>query len=198
MEFDVPSRFASRPRRGRKILPLAAMAVAGALHIAVGHTANPPAPAGSDRADDARLATSDADPGAHLVRALQARDERQRSADFAEEAGDAFAPRRIEARKLAPPWLTPLRAALEEEKDRQWVQVSAEALNLRAGPGVQAQRIGVLSTAARLLVQERQGAWVRVEVPDSGETGWVSSRFVEPLPPADQMAADAETADSGA
>jgi hypothetical protein len=56
-------------------------------------------------------------------------------------------------------------------------RVTAEALNLRAGPGVEFKRVAVLNKGTIVAEFENSGAWLRV----APGPRWVSSRFVERL-----------------
>lgn len=58
--------------------------------------------------------------------------------------------------------------------------VQADALNVRQGPGADFEKIGAVSKETVLIELGRQGAWLRVRLPNGSE-GWVSSRYVKPL-----------------
>ena len=94
-----------------------------------------------------------------------------------------------------PPAPTPTPAPTP---DYAAVQVKTAALNVRAAPEISAQRIGqvtsgsVLAITAKSPGNDGEAWWQVCCVEDAGEDtqrGWVSGLFVEPLGPADQLAA---------
>lgn len=60
--------------------------------------------------------------------------------------------------------------------------VTADRLNLRAGPGTRAKSVGSLPRGSRLSVESAEGGWLRVTAP-GGAGGWVSARYTSPSAP---------------
>ena len=58
--------------------------------------------------------------------------------------------------------------------------VAARELNVRAGPGTDAQVVSQLAGGTLVYVQERRRGWARVtyEAPGEAENGWVSRRYL--------------------
>lgn len=61
--------------------------------------------------------------------------------------------------------------------NNDWVEVTS-AVNMRAGPSSGNPTIKVQPRGAKLRVLERDGGWVHVEEPETGQTGWVYERYV--------------------
>ena len=62
----------------------------------------------------------------------------------------------------------------------EWVKLSG-AVNMREGPSGASATIKVAQKGERLRAIGRQGNWVQVSDPATKETGWIYSRFVEPV-----------------
>lgn len=58
--------------------------------------------------------------------------------------------------------------------------VTAHRLNLRSGPGTEYEVLGKLNqgTIVRLLGRNREAKWLKVEVQNSGEVGWVHGKYL--------------------
>jgi uncharacterized protein YraI len=58
--------------------------------------------------------------------------------------------------------------------------VTAGALNVRTGPGIEFRRLGVVSNSTRLVLSGRDadGLWVRGRAPDEDLEGWLSAAYI--------------------
>ena len=61
---------------------------------------------------------------------------------------------------------------------QEWVSL-LNYTNVRAAPSTTADTLRVAEKGAKLRVTGRKGNWVQVTDPDTAETGWVYSRFIE-------------------
>jgi uncharacterized protein YgiM (DUF1202 family) len=86
----------------------------------------------------------------------------------------------------------PQRVAQEAEERQSWVEV-VDAVNMRQGPSSANAVIRVQLAGTKLRVESREGQWVEVSEPDSGETGWVFDAYVKSIAPASRRAEAAET-----
>jgi len=86
----------------------------------------------------------------------------------------------------------PQRVAQEAEERQSWVEV-VDAVNMRQGPSSANAVIRVQLAGTQLRVESRDGQWVEVSEPDSGETGWVFDAYVKSIAPASRRAEAAET-----
>ena len=71
----------------------------------------------------------------------------------------------------------PLTVASED--DKEWVEV-IDAVNMRSGPSSTNPVLKVQLEATRLQVASRDGRWVEVLEPNTGESGWVFDGHVKP------------------
>ena len=62
----------------------------------------------------------------------------------------------------------------------EWVEMTA-AVNMRVGPSSGTRIIKVQQAGTRLRLTSRNNDWVEVEAPDSGEAGWIYSKFAAPI-----------------
>lgn len=71
---------------------------------------------------------------------------------------------------------------LEEESvsTPRSIRVVSSAVNLRAGPSTSTAKLLVLQPGQKLAVTETSGGWSQVET-ESGDVGWVSSRYLAGL-----------------
>jgi uncharacterized protein YgiM (DUF1202 family) len=58
-----------------------------------------------------------------------------------------------------------------------WVEITS-AVNMRGGPSSANPVIKVQRAGAKLRVLERDGGWVHVAEPETGQTGWIYERYV--------------------
>jgi N-acetylmuramoyl-L-alanine amidase len=59
------------------------------------------------------------------------------------------------------------------------VTVNVPVLNVRSGPDASSARLNTVSRGTRLSVQDSQGDWLRVRLPD-GQSGWVFATYTGP------------------
>lgn len=75
-----------------------------------------------------------------------------------------------------------IRAAMEgrAEEEEERYEVTADALNIRRGPGVEFEMVtSALPKGTRLRLLEKRDRWTRVDVEDQSDTeGWVYNRFI--------------------
>lgn len=71
-----------------------------------------------------------------------------------------------------------------------WVQVNGSVVNLRAEPGIAAQRVGRFARGTRLRLMRRQGEWSKITNPQTGEVGWMHNDFLVDTPPPETAAAN--------
>ena len=67
------------------------------------------------------------------------------------------------------------------QQDGVWLRLSGagiEGTNIRSGPGVEYESIGMLSGEVRMLYVNEQGKWCCVELED-GTQGWINSKLLE-------------------
>jgi uncharacterized protein YgiM (DUF1202 family) len=81
----------------------------------------------------------------------------------------------------------PERVARELAARRSWVEV-VDAVNMRQGPSSANAVIKVQLEGTTLRVASRDGSWVEVVEPETGETGWVFEDYVKPIAPASRRA----------
>jgi uncharacterized protein YgiM (DUF1202 family) len=74
-----------------------------------------------------------------------------------------------------------------------WVEV-VDAVNMRKGPSSANAVIKVQLAGARLRVASRDGVWVEVVEPKTGDTGWVFGKFVKHIDSISRRADAGETA----
>ncbi len=84
----------------------------------------------------------------------------------------------------------PQRVAREAAARQSWV---VDAVNMRQGPSSANAVIRVQLAGTKLRVESREGKWVEVSEPDSGETGWVFDAYVKRIAPGSRRAEAAET-----
>ena len=70
-----------------------------------------------------------------------------------------------------------LSAATEDDKD--WVEVS-NSVNMRSGPSSANPVLKVQPEGARLQIASRDGRWIELVEPNTGQRGWVFDRHVKP------------------
>jgi uncharacterized protein YraI len=60
-------------------------------------------------------------------------------------------------------------------------KIAVSAANLRSGPGTAYDRLGILATGDVVSIVGRtgDGSWLKVEVDQSGQSGWILARLVE-------------------
>jgi uncharacterized protein YgiM (DUF1202 family) len=80
--------------------------------------------------------------------------------------------------------------------DARYVKSRDIDLNVRQGPGTKYGIVARLAHGTPVTVQERQGLWLRIAVPDRDVEGWVLGRYLTSTPPAD--ATQGETSDAAA
>ncbi len=71
-------------------------------------------------------------------------------------------------------------AAQSSSPDRNIWYVDSELVNLRDGPGTNFSILIQVVRGDELAEIERAGNWIRVEMSDTGATGWIYSRLVSP------------------
>ncbi len=59
--------------------------------------------------------------------------------------------------------------------------ITGDGVNLRAGPGVDTEKVGRLSAGQWVTILESQGSWFKVS-DEHGVVGWVFSRWVDEVP----------------
>jgi SH3-like domain-containing protein len=83
-------------------------------------------------------------------------------------------------------------SAAAEDDDKEWVEV-IDAVNMRSGPSSAKPVLRVQMAGARLQVASRDGRWVEVVEPDTGQRGWVFERHVKLVEASSRRAAIAGT-----
>lgn len=89
----------------------------------------------------------------------------------------------------------PLPAMEEQALPARTLWVGASAVNVRAGPSPSTAKLFVLRQGQKVSASETSGGWTLIVDDDSGESGWVASRYLSDsaLPPdARQQPATAE------
>jgi len=76
----------------------------------------------------------------------------------------------------------------EVEDDKEWVEVTG-AVNMRSGPSSANPVLEVQLEGARLQIASRDGRWVEVVEPNTGQRGWVFDRHVKPADSVSRRAA---------
>lgn len=76
----------------------------------------------------------------------------------------------------------------EMEEDKVWVEV-IDAVNMRSGPSNANPVLMVQLEGSRLQVASRDGRWVEVVEPNTGQRGWVFERHVKPVDSSPRRAA---------
>jgi uncharacterized protein YgiM (DUF1202 family) len=74
---------------------------------------------------------------------------------------------------------------------KSWVEV-VDAVNMRQGPSSADAVVKVQLAGTMLEVASREGKWVEVIEPETGETGWVFDAYVTPAAPAARRAEAAQ------
>ena len=69
----------------------------------------------------------------------------------------------------------------------EWIEV-VDAVNMRSGASSGDRIIKVQLEGKRLRVAARDGGWVKVVEPETGEEGWVYGKFVESVEPTSRRA----------
>ena len=65
--------------------------------------------------------------------------------------------------------------------DTLFWRVTAERVNLRAGPGIEHEVIAQVGSDAQVLALSDTGLdWVEIQLPRDGTTAWISAQFLEP------------------
>jgi len=78
-----------------------------------------------------------------------------------------------------PPLETAEAVAEKDRRTGEWMQV-VSGVNMRAGPSTANPVITVQRRGTALEVLARDGAWIEVRNPDTGETGWVYASYLGP------------------
>ena len=121
---------------------------------------------------------------------MQAEAEQERAAAEAAAAENEAAVKELEQDRAAVQEAQQI--AQEAEERQSWVEV-VDAVNMRQGPSSANAVIRVQLAGTKLRVESREGQWVEVSEPDSGETDWVFDAYVKSIAPASRRAEAAET-----
>lgn len=70
--------------------------------------------------------------------------------------------------------------AHEEISQRLYAEITARALNVRAGPGIKFKKLGIARKGRRFRIVERRGAWYKIAIA-GGRFGWVYHKYVKEI-----------------
>lgn len=79
---------------------------------------------------------------------------------------------------------------IQQGETKQIVQTTT----IRSGPGALFEVLGWVGTGADILALEQQGQWLKVQMKQSGRTGWIEAKALSQGPAADQSVYDEQEA----
>ncbi|QQA42291.1 SH3 domain-containing protein [Pelagovum pacificum] len=122
-------------------------------------------PSTADAGDDVVLASAPADAGVETM----AEDDGPKWVSAADAIEDAIV--LANSATEAPPRV--------EEAEMRTVSVAGSRVNMRMGPGTDYSVVTTLNQGTEAEVIESRNGWARLQVLDSGQTGWMAERLLD-------------------